>query len=208
MADIIQTLQLKEDPTTKVFPRIKSDGIPSGAVTTDKIDASAVTTAKVADGAITSVKIASNSVSTSKIQDSAVSADKLAEGSIVEGKIVNGAVTRTKIANNAVNKGKMAVYSDKWLTYLRSPSSTAEFLQAVFLDYVNELQTNSLIELNMYSYNGNVYSPIKIYYDITSTEVYIYELNDTGWELTTIDSQSQWAGVYQMLNDIYFTYLL
>lgn len=168
MADIIQTLQLKDDPTTKVFPRIKSDGIPSGAVTTDKID----------DGAIT------------------------------EGKIDNGAVTRTKIANNAVNKGKIAVYTDKWLTYLRSPSSTNEFLQSVFQDYVNELQTNTLIELNMYSYNGNVYSPIKIYYDLTSTEVYVYELNDTGWEQTIIDSRTQWADVYQMLNDIYLTYLL
>ena len=158
MADIIQTLQLKDDPTTKVFPRIKSDGIPSGAVTTDKI--------------------------------------------------ADGAITRTKIASNAVNKGKMAVYTDKWLTYLRSPSNINDFLQAVFLDYVNELQTNTLIEFNMYSYNGNVYSPVKIYYNITSTEVYVYELNDTGWELTTIDSQSQWADIYQMLNDIYITYLL
>ena len=201
-----------------INPNIVSENIPTGAITSSKIASGAVasgniidgaiTTAKVADGAITSNKIASNSVSASKIQDSAVSANKLAEGAVTEGKIVSGAVTRTKIANNAVNKGKMAVYSDKWLTYLRSPSSTAEFLQAVFLDYVNELQTNTLIELNMYSYNGNVYSTIKIYYDITSTEVYIYELNDTGWELTTIDSQSQWAGVYQMLNDIYFTYLL
>ena len=192
MADIIQTLQLKDDPTTKVFPRIKSDGIPSGAVTTDKIADDAITTAKVADGAITSAKLSNNSVSTSNIQGSAVVAGKIADGAITEAKIDNGAVTRTKIASNAVNKGKMAISTLNWLLYLNRPESTAEFLQAVFQDYVNELQTNTLIELNMYSYNSNVYSPVKIYYNITSTEVYVYELNDTGWELTTIDSQSQW----------------
>lgn len=208
MADIIQTLQLKEDPTTKVFPRIKSDGIPSGAVTTDKIDASAVTTAKVADGAITSAKLSNNSVSTSNIQGSAVNAGKIADGAITEAKIDNGAVTRTKIASNAVNKGKMAVYTINWLLYLHNPENTNEFLQAVFQDYVNELQTNTLIELNMYSYNGNVYSPVKIYYDLTANEVFVYVLDDTGWESYQITSATAWATAYGWLEDIYITYLL
>lgn len=168
MPDIIQTLQLKDDPSTKVYPRIKTDSIPNAAVTTDKI----------------------------------------ADGGITEGKIESGAVTRPKIANKGVNIAKMAIYNVKWLSYLRNPTSINEFLQSVFQDYVNELVTNTLIELQIYSYNGNVYSPIQIYYDLTSTEVYVYELNDTGWELTTIDSQSQWADVYQMLNDIYITYLV
>lgn len=208
MADIIQTLQLKEDPTTKVFPRIKSDGIPSGAVTTDKIDASAVTTAKVADGAITSAKLANNAVSTSKIQDSAVSADKLAEGSIVEGKIVNGAVTRTKIANKAVNIGKLNIYSMKWLTYLRDPDNITDFLQSVFQDYVNELQTNTLIQLQIYSYNGNEFCPVNIYYDLQANAVYLYILDETGWVQYIIQSSTSWATAYSWLKDIYLTYLL
>lgn len=208
MADIIQTLQLKDDPTTKVFPNIKEGSIPSGAVTSDKIAASAVTTAKVADSAITSAKIASNSVSTSKIQDSAVNTNKVAEGAITEGKIVNGAVTRTKLGNNAVNIAKLNIYTDKWLSYLRSPSSINDFLQSVFLDYLHEVVTNTLIELQMYSYNGNVYSPVKIYYDLTSSEVYLYVLDDTGWNNLTIDSSTPWATAYNWLKDIYITYLL
>lgn len=208
MADIIQTLQLKDDPTTKVFPRIKSDGIPSGAVTTDKIDDDAITTAKVADGAITTAKLSNNAVSTSNIQGSAVVAGKIADGAITEAKIDNGAVTRTKIANNAVNKGKMAVYTINWLLYLHQPSSTNEFLQAVFQDYVNELQTNTLIELNMYSYNGSVYSPVKVYYDIASTEVFLYVLDDTGWVSMQITSATSWASAETWLEDIYLTYLL
>ena len=201
-----------------INPNIVSENIPACAITSSKIASGAVasgniaddaiTSSKVLDGAITANKIASNSVSSSKIQDSAVNSNKLAEGAITEGKIISGAVTRAKIGNKAVNIGKLNIYNDKWLSYLRSPSSINEFLQSVFQDYLQEVVSNSLIELQFYSYNGNVYSPIKIHYDLTSTEVYIYELNDTGWELTTIDSQTQWADVYQMLNDIYLTYLL
>ena len=168
MPDIIQTLQLKDDPTTKVFPRIKTDSIPSGAVTSDKI----------------------------------------ADGGITEEKIATSGVTRGKIANKAVNIGKLNINSVKWLSYLRDPTSVNDFLQSVFQDYLNEVVTNTLIELNMYSYNSSVYSPVKIYYNFNPNEVYVYVLNDTGWDMLTIDSQTQWEDAYNWLKDVYLTYIV
>ena len=168
MPDIIQTLQLKDDPSTKVYPRIKTDSIPNAAVTTDKI----------------------------------------ADGGITEGKIESGAVTRPKIANKGVNIAKMAIYNVKWLSYLRNPTSVNDFLQSVFQDYLNEVVTNTLIELNMYSYNSSVYSPVKIYYNFNPNEVYVYVLNDTGWDMLTIDSQTQWEDAYNWLKDVYLTYIV
>lgn len=201
-----------------INPNIVSENIPAGAITSSKIASGAVaggniidgaiTTAKVADEAITSAKLSNNAVSASKIQGSAVVGGKIADGAITEAKIDNGAVTRTKIASNAVNKGKMAVYTLNWLLYLNRPESTAEFLEAVFRDYVPELQSNTLIELNMYSYNGSVYSPVKIYYDITANEVFVYVLDDTGWTSYQITSATAWATAYTWIEDIYITYLL
>ena len=201
-----------------INPNIVSENIPAGAITSSKIASGAVaggniidgaiTSVKVADGAITSAKLASNSVSASKIQDSAVNANKLAEGAVTETKIVNGAVTRAKIGNKAINIGKLNIYNAKWLSYLRDPDNITDFLQSVFQDYLQEVVSNSLIELNMYSYNGSVYSPVKIYYDLSSSEVFLYVLNDTGWGSFQITSATVWSTAYNRLKDIYITYLL
>lgn len=201
-----------------INPNIVSENIPAGAITSSKIASGAVaggniidgaiTSAKVADGAITSAKLASNSVSNSKIQDSAVSANKLAEGAVTEGKIVSGAVTRAKIGNKAVNIGKLNIYTTKYLTYLRDPDNITDFLQSVFQDFLNEVVTNTLIQLQLYFYNGNEFCPVNIYYDLQARAVYLYILDETQWVQYIIQSSTPWATAYGWLKDIYITYLL
>lgn len=200
-----------------IYPNIVTQNIPAGAITSSKIASGAVASGNIADGAITSSKIndeaitanklSSSSVSSSKLQDSAVTSGKLAEGAVIEGKIVNGAVTRVKIGNKAVNIGKLNIYTDKWLSYLRA-TSINEFLQSVFQDYLQEVVSNSLIELQFYRYTGDDYSPVKVYYDIPSNEVDVFVLDDTGWNGFAINSSTEWTTAYNLLKDIYLTYLL
>ena len=70
MSEIITTLHEKGQATNEVYPNIKSDNIPEGAVTTPKIANLSVNTSKLDD----------SSVTTDKIVDKAVTIDKLSEG--------------------------------------------------------------------------------------------------------------------------------
>lgn len=117
MSEIITTLHEKGQATNEVYPNIKSDNIPTGAVTTPKIADGAVSTYKLADRCVTTDKIGLGVVRTENIEDSAVTTAKLmadsvttlkiADDAITEGKIKNNAVTEDKIKNNAVTEDKI-----------------------------------------------------------------------------------------------------
>ena len=86
MSEVIKTLTKKGDASVEVYPNIKRDNIPSGAVDTSKLDDGAVTTAKIQDGAVSGSKLASGSVSTAKIGAGAVTESRIANGSITASK--------------------------------------------------------------------------------------------------------------------------
>lgn len=116
MSEIIDTLHKKNDLTVDVYPNIKSENIPTGAVTTDKLDNGAVTTTKINDGAVTTAKINDGAVTTVKISDSAVTTAKINDSAVTTAKINDSAVTTAKINDEAVTTAKLrdgAVSFDK-----------------------------------------------------------------------------------------------
>lgn len=97
--DKFQTLREKDNPSNNVYPNVKSQNIPSDAITTEKI----------VDGAITLSKLASSSVNTSKIVPEAVTGDKLATGAVTSTRLASNAVTSQKISNQAVTERKLNI---------------------------------------------------------------------------------------------------
>ena len=108
MSEVFETLKKKSDTSVEVYPNIKNQNIPNGAVTTDKIADDNVTTSKIADGSVTSAKINDGAVTGSKIADGSVGISKLADGSVSSSKILNSAVTTDKINTQAVTTTKIA----------------------------------------------------------------------------------------------------
>lgn len=80
MSDLIKTLK-SSSTGDDVYPNIKEDNIPSGAVTSAKIGTSAVITGKINDGAVT----------TNKVSDGAITYEKLALAlkNLIDGKASN-----------------------------------------------------------------------------------------------------------------------
>lgn len=108
MSEVIKTLTKKGDASVEVYPNIKRDNIPSGAVDTSKLDDASVTTAKLVDGVVTANKLGNNAVVTDRIQDGAVTTGKLADGAVTTDKIENGAVIAEKIGSGAVSGVKIS----------------------------------------------------------------------------------------------------
>ena len=132
MSDLIKTLKSSETGDN-VYPNIKEDNIPSGAVktaklddesvTTDKLGTMAVTTAKIDTGAVTTAKINDSAITTIKLNDGAVTTAKISDGAVTSAKISDGAVTSAKIGNSAVTNAKIndgAVSYDKLATALKN----------------------------------------------------------------------------------------
>ena len=116
MSDLIKTLHKKGDNTVNVYPNIKSENIPDGAITTAKINDNAVTTAKISNNAITYSKLAGSSVTSAKIENGAVTNSKLGAGSVTADKISSEAITTAKLFDRAVTTAKIengAVTTDK-----------------------------------------------------------------------------------------------
>lgn len=120
MIEIITTLHPKDSPTDSLYPNIKSDNIPNGAVTSAKIGSNAVTSAKIVnsaistlkinDGAVTEPKIANNAVSTDKIGDNAITTIKISDNAVTSDKILDNAITTNKILDNAITLQKMGFH--------------------------------------------------------------------------------------------------
>ena len=120
MSEIITTLHPKGTPTDDLFPNIKSDNIPNGAITSAKIGSNAVTSAKITnsaistskinDGAVTNPKISNGAVDTDKIGDSAVTTIKINDNAVTSTKILDNAITTNKITDNAITLQKMGFH--------------------------------------------------------------------------------------------------
>lgn len=122
MSDLIKTLKSSETGDN-VYPNIKEDNIPSGAVKTAKLDDESVTTDKLGTMAVTTAKIDTGAVTTAKINDSAITTIKLNDGAVTTAKISDGAVTSAKIGSSAVTNAKIndgAVSYDKLATALKN----------------------------------------------------------------------------------------
>lgn len=88
MSEIITTLKRKGQPGTAIYPNIKPENIPNGAITTAKYANNSINEYKLSTGCVVGTKIATNAISTSKI--------------------VNGAVTNEKLENYSVDRYKLA----------------------------------------------------------------------------------------------------
>ena len=122
MSDLIKTLKSSETGDN-VYPNIKEDNIPSGAVKTAKLDDESVTTDKLGTMAVTTAKIDTGAVTTAKINDSAITTIKLNDGAVTTAKISDGAVTSAKIGSSAVTNAKIndgAVSYDKLASALKN----------------------------------------------------------------------------------------
>lgn len=82
MSDVITTLKRKGDSTTSIYPNIKTNNIPSGAVTSVKLASNSVTNPKIVDNAITTEKIYDGAVTNEKLADYSVDRDKLADNCV------------------------------------------------------------------------------------------------------------------------------
>lgn len=95
--DKYQTLREKDNPSNNVYPNIKSQNIPSLAITTDKLAPNAVTAGKIGNYEVSTLKIAPNAVTEPKIASGAVTTTKIADNAITANKIADGEVTRAKL---------------------------------------------------------------------------------------------------------------
>lgn len=117
MSELIKTLHKKGDANIEIYPNIKAENIPAGAITFDKIANYAVIDTKIAlqgvangnirDGAISTIKIENTAVTTDKISDSAVTTNKIVDDAVTTSKINDLAVTTDKINNYAITTDKI-----------------------------------------------------------------------------------------------------
>ena len=104
MADIETTLKTRTNQDN-VFPNIRSNNIPSGAVTHDKVAVGAIDTNNILDGAVDEDKLAHASVGTNQLVDGSVTIDKMTDGSVGTDQLVSECVTHDKL-------GPACVWSD------------------------------------------------------------------------------------------------
>lgn len=149
MSDLIKTLK-SSSTGDDVYPNIKEDNIPTGAVTSAKIGTSAVTTGKINDGAVTTNKIADGSVNYDKlatalknlIDGKASSSDLIIvqnalnthvgntsnPHSVTKAQVGLGNVDNTSDANKPVStatQGALDLKADKSTTYTKTEVDTA-----------------------------------------------------------------------------------
>lgn len=148
MSDIITTLHPKGTPTDNLYPNIKSDNIPSGAVTNAKIGSNAVTSGKITDSAVTTNKINNGAVTNPKISNGAVDTDKIGDNAVTTAKINNNAVTTVKILDSAVTTAKIndgAITTQKMGFHL--------YRYNVLLAYTNADSKNIIVDFSFTSTN-------------------------------------------------------
>ena len=149
MSDLIKTLR-SSSTGDDVYPNIKEDNIPSGAVTSAKIGTSAVTTGKINDGAVTANKINDGAVDYNKL---ALALKNLIDGkasnydlsivqsalnthvantsnphSVTKAQVGLGNVDNTSDANKPVStatQGALDLKADKSTTYTKTEVDTA-----------------------------------------------------------------------------------
>ena len=175
--DKFQTLREKNNPSNNVYPDIKGQNIPDGAVTTPKIADNAITTPKIADNAITSSKIADDSITTDMIEDSAVTTIKIASSAVTMAKIASGAVTETKIGDGNVSSTK---FKNEWhnLTYWfndQNVTNWASLITWAFAVYESHGFGRMIFK------DGSGFYPVELYVDYDNGEVQFMRLTSTGY---------------------------
>lgn len=106
--DKFQTLREKDNPSNNVYPNVKSQNIPSDAITSEKI----------VDGAVTLSKLASSSVNSSKIVPEAVTGDKIAPNAVSSSRLASNAVTTPKITDEAITEPKLNIKTNTLALYM------------------------------------------------------------------------------------------
>ena len=195
MADIIQTLQLKDDPNTKVFPRIKSDGIPSEAVTSDKLASNSVIASKIADNAIQSRHFAPGAVDNYALSDRSVNTDKLDTDAVTSGKILNGSVTRDKVANGAINKAKTNIQVINLWDYCRCDMAIdiQQVFQSLELEFFGLVANGTITLLFLYVLDYDVtrnFNTAEMYFNPSEESMVIRVLQGTSTETWEIGSNT------------------
>lgn len=179
--DKYQTLREKDNPSNNVFPNIRAQNIPSGAVTS----------AKIGTGEVYATNLHDDAVTTPKIADGAVTSLKITDGNVTSSKIADGAVTRSKIVNNAVNADKLedlAVTTSKiesqavTFTKLKYTRKTAVELLALcptlhdFYLFIGEFRVRML---SFFSYSlAEMAYPTHYFFDANAEVVYMQEYDD------------------------------
>lgn len=178
MAETLQDLKLKNDPSTIVRPNIVAGNIPSGAIDSTKLATGAVTASKIGAGAVQSSNIATGAVNTAAVEDGAIDSNKLA----------SGAVTAVKIGSRAVGKGKLKILTAPLSSCIQESTTVATLATAL-----QNLFENDII-LSMHAYtSGDVYNKID-FVEISQSGISYY----FGTSLETIGNDTQAA---QFWND-------
>lgn len=82
MAELIKTLNKKDDPNTLVYPNIKPENIPAAAISTQKLEDGVVTESKIYDASVTGNKIAYKTIQANNIDDNAITNAKVVNSTI------------------------------------------------------------------------------------------------------------------------------
>ena len=140
MSEIITTLHKKGDLSVDLYPNIKRDNIPDGAINNNKLANNSVRTAHIIDNAITTNKISNGAVTNAKIDNYSVSSSKLATDSVTTAKIMDRNVTSSKLDfalchykgyfTNSTNK-----YYFDMISTIRIPSPTIADIFHIMAEY-------------------------------------------------------------------------
>ena len=185
MSEIFKTLQDKANPSIEVYPNIKGDNIPTGAITTPKIADGAITTSKLSDNSITTDKLNNNAVTTQKINDGAITSAKIQDLSITTSKmqdaiitpdkIINEAITTAKVQDGAITMNKLSfgVYPTNVTMVLKDSSNNDYTLTFEMIFGVEPTNENILNLVKTYLGSEDFtqrYQNIVGYYDFTNTK--------------------------------------
>jgi len=200
MADTIQTLHLKDDPTTNVFPNIVGDNIPDGAVVESKLGASSVTSTKIASSAVTAGKIASSAVTEGKIASNAITTTKIADLNITGAKIANSAITEGKIQNGVIGKMKLKYTSAFLSTLLTGITTIADLYSAL-----RNLILKPFARFYWNYGNGSTTMEIQVFNLLGSYTIKYSKSDLSGY--TTLSSDSDVPSFLLNAQDIFIEYL-
>lgn len=204
--DKYQTLREKDNPTNYVYPNIKTQNIPSSAITSVKIASGAVIASKIASGAIGSQHISAGAVNSnaisdgviteSKIANDAVTTLKIADGAIIGSKINDDAVSETKIKDEAVTLAKIRFYRLPNLDLLDEYSDFASFIG--FLTSIRGTSIRAYHSLEFWGISGDFACRFDMAESMSGTSVYFRYFDNVtkDWKTEKIDNDADYVNFF------------
>lgn len=138
--DKLTTLRETSHPENLVYPNIKRENIPTGAIDSTKLDTDAVTSPAINEGAVQTRHISPGAVGNDalavdavhdvNILDSSVSEAKLGPLSVSRGKIQDGAIGKNQIESGSVDQSRLDVVRGDFVSYLISEMGVVDFSSA------------------------------------------------------------------------------